>query len=176
MVATILLVALALVASMAVYVFADAFATDGSGVDRAGISAKTVDTDGDRETDWIRLLLVTDPGGPYTPAMVTVHLTDEEGNAFLEEDGLDEDEADPFLCRTTDARSGDHGLTAKCDGKQGIKASWFEHGDTWSAGQALFVPCQDASGDGTGTHHLTVTIRGTVVLDKGLTCDEASPT
>lgn len=173
-VATILLVALALVASMAVYVLSDAFATDGDGMDRAGISTKVVDTDGDRQADWIRLLLVTAPSGPYSPEVVSVHLTDEEGNAFIEEAGLDGDETDPFLCLDTEARSGDHGLTAACDdGSPG--SGWFENGDAWAAGQMLFVPCQDVSGDGSGGHHLTIRIRDTVALDQPVTCDEPAP-
>lgn len=176
-VATILLVALALVAAMAVYVFADAFATDGNGMDRAGISVKAVDTDGDRKTDWIRLLLVTAPSGPYSPEVVSIHLTDEEGNAFVDEAGVDDDERDPFLCMHTEARAGDHGLTAKCDNSNagGYKSGWFEHGDAWAAGQVLFVPCQDASGDGSGPHVLTVRIRDAVVLDRSVTCDRSSP-
>lgn len=174
-VATILLVALALVASMAVYVFSDAFATKGDGMDRAGISTKVVDTDGDRQTDWIRVLLVTAPSGPYSPEVVSVHLTDEEGNAFIDEAGLDSDETDRFLCLDTEARSGDHGLTAACDDDGGQGSGWFEHGDAWAAGQMLFVPCQDVSGDGSGTHHLTIRIRDTVALDQPVTCDEPAP-
>ncbi len=171
-VATILLVALALVVAMAVYVFADALATDGSGMDRAGISAKVVDTDGDQETDWIRLLLVTAPSGPYNPEVVSIHLTDEEGNAFLDEAGLDEDETDPFLCLQTEAQAGDHGLTAQCDDST---SAWFDQGDAWEAGQMLFVPCQDVSGDGSGVHHLTIRIRDSVALDKPVTCGEPAP-
>lgn len=176
-VATILLVALALVAAMAVYVFADAFATDGEGMDRAGISVKAVDTNGDRKTDWIRLLLVTAPSGPYSPEAVSIHLTDEEGSAFIDDAGADDDDRDPFLCLRTEARAGSDGLTAKCDNSKaaGGKSGWFEHGDTWEAGQVLFVPCQDASGDGSGAHVLTVRIRDAVVLDKTVTCDQPAP-
>lgn len=171
-VATILLVALALVAAMAVYVFADAFATDGDGMERAGVSAKAVDTDGDRQTDWVRLLLVTAPSGPYSPEVVSIHLTDEEGNAFLDEAGLDDDETDRFLCLETEAQAGEHGLTARCEDST---SSWFDRGDAWEAGQVLFVPCQDASGDGSGVHHLTIRIRDSVAVDKPVTCDQPAP-
>lgn len=42
-------------------------------------------------------------------------------------------------------------------------------GDSWDVGQSVYIQCEDA-----GEHFVTVTIRGTTVLDDRIRCEEAS--
>lgn len=117
------------------------------------------DADGNGASDWIRLTLVRGENAPYAPANVSLLLTHPEGVTTSHDF---ESAADSVLCISPneDAVHAD-----RCDSGGSAFGAAPDH--AWGTGESLYVPC-----GASGIHELVVSIRGTLILDEWMACDE----
>ena len=129
--------------------------------EKAIINAQGLDADNNGAVDWIRMVLVRAEWGPYPNGVV---------ESTLEYNGStwNDTEQAPLTCATPTIAG--PGVPLTCPPES---AFVLEDGDTpegqWPIGKVLYVPCQ-----GKGEHSVTVSVRGVVVLDARVLCDEAA--
>lgn len=140
---TILMVAVTVMLSAGVYVWTSVFSDDAEAPESAAIRATGIDRDGNGLVEYVRLTLVSGNDAPYNPAAVAVQ--------FLPPLG----EVSPVLCATPDY-----------NGTTGCATNHTEM-EMWDVGESLYIPCQEP-----GKHMVTLNIRGHMVLDKTMICDE----
>jgi hypothetical protein len=146
-----------------VYVWVSGFASEGDGPEQASATADgaSVGTD-ENDIDWIRVSLTRGENAPYDESQVTYTVLDPNGNSRTVSDG---GSADDFLC--TAATIDSTGDPEHCaDADEFYDDDTATDTNTWDVGEVLYVPCQ-AEGD----HSITISIKGTTVLDTNVDCD-----
>lgn len=148
-IAVILMVAITVVLAATVYVWVSGFSNQDSGPESASATARGLDLDNNGQTEWIRMTLVRGENAPYLGSDVTISATDQVGTVI---------DTATRLCETADLDG-----AAAC-------TNLFADTETWAVGAVLYVPC-----GGDGNHAITVSVRGTTILDSVVECDEAAP-
>lgn len=152
-IAVILMVAITVVLAATVYVWVSGFASDQDGPEQASATASGVDLDGGDGVEWIKLTLTSGESAPYAAGDVTNSTTDPSGGSV------------GYLC--VDAS------TVPCTDdevkvfREAVDGGYS--GDSWDAGENLWVPCQEE-----GNHLLTISVGGSTILDTSVSCDEAA--
>ncbi len=159
-IAVILMVAITVVLAATVYVWVSGFSTDDTGSENAQVRAVGFDSDGNGASDWIRLTLVRGENAPYGEVALDFILTAPD-NTGITHDSSETTQA--ILCNEPDEDAAEAGTCVVAD------AFGNDADDEWDTGEALYVPCQDS-----GRHHLSLTIRNSVVLEDSIRCDEAA--
>lgn len=117
-----------------------------NGPEQASATASGVDLDDDGDIEWVKVTLTSGENAPYPADEVTKRIEAPNGAAPL-----------GFLCETA--------ADPDC---QGSSEEFREaDGDEWDVGENLWVPCQQA-----GEHNVSVSIRGTTIVDATIRCDE----
>lgn len=116
--------------------------------DTGGESASaTVQTiNQDATNDWIRVTLSSGDNAPYSPDDVSVEVLDNEGAVHS------------TICNEPDAND----TLPSCENDLS--------GD-WDVGSSKFIPCS-----GEGAHQVTLTILGTAIADRSVSCSNAAQT
>lgn len=119
---------------------------------------------GGSDTNWIRVTLVKGENAPYQPRDLAYEISTRSGATFSSANS-----AADYLCtsasRTQDRTASGQGYA--CAAGDGFQSSQ----DGWDVGGVLYAPCQEQ-----GDQPVSITIRGTTVLDSTLKCDSAPPT
>jgi flagellin-like protein len=146
----ILMVAITVALAAAVYVWSSAFSTGQDAPENAQLQLASFDT-GAGLDQWIRLTLVE----VVTPDQRVISST---GDPDFE------------LCESPRAIAGDQpGDTTPEAAVVDVDCDESALAVTWDIGESLYIPCYEPG----GRHHVTVTIRGTTILDRSSTCDGA---
>ncbi len=155
-IAVILMVAITVVLAATVYVWVSGFASEDSGPEQASATARGFSTTGS-DTNWIRVTLVKGENAPYGEKQANYTLLDPNGESY----SADDSSATNYLC--TDAKVTTGSCTNAFHDGTGTDAN------TWDVGEVLYIPCQDS-----GDHSVTITVRGSTILDSAVNCDVAA--
>jgi len=142
-VAVVLMVLIAVVLAATVYVWASGFSDDAGAPTDAAATLQVVDLSADGDQRWLQATLARAPEAPFAGDRVLATTTDPAG------------------ATTTTACQ-----TARVDKDGGPCLDPLEDDEVWSAGENLWLPCQQG-----GVHLATVTLAGTTVLDASRECD-----
>lgn len=148
----ILMVAITVAIAATVYIWVGGFDTGGSSPESASATAKVENFDGNDRAEWIKITLAS--GGdnaPYSNSTVNVEIV-AGGSVFN------------AVC---DAPSNgpDEGV---CDDYFGANSTGAEDpSETWKVGSSKYFPCQNGN-----DHSVTFSVRGQVVLDRSVNCEE----
>lgn len=159
-IATLLVVAITVILAATTYVWLSSqVPTDEEEVNAAGLLIKSYDADTDRQSDWIRVLLVRNPRAPFPQDEVQVSVTPPSGSV------LTETEDNGVLCVQPIAQP--DGANVEC----AATMNFVGHATNtqWDPGEALFVPCQAA-----GNHVIVVSAHGKMLLEATIECKEAA--
>lgn len=153
----ILMVAITVVLGATVFVWAQGFGNNGKAAELASVWARGGDSDGDRMTDYIRVMLVKGDNAPYgydeSPAGVLVNGQSPAGPFDIANGDVCLEPPSGGVCTNA---FGDPGA-AKPD-------------STYDVGQTLYIACR-----GYGTHTVSLTLKGSVNFEWEIDCIEANP-
>lgn len=154
-IAVILMVAITVVLAATVYVWVSGFSSDEGGPENAQVRASGFDSDNNGANDWIRLTLVRGENAPYASSVADFTLIHGSTTVDTSTDALCTaiHVVSPIACNTAEDYIDD------------------DAAPDWDVGDVLYVPCQaDAP------HQLTLSLRGSTVMDERISCDEPAPT
>lgn len=142
-IAVILMVAITVVLAATVYVWVSGFASEDTGPEQASATAKVVDLDDNGDVEWVRMTLNKGNNAPYSHDDVTISATGHDGSSIT------------AVAKTAQACT------------EGTDCFGDTSSDEWDVGENLWVDCT-----GAGNHIISVSVRGTTILDSTIKCDE----
>jgi flagellin-like protein len=145
-IAVILMVAITVVLAATVYVWVSGFASEQEGPEQASATATGVDLDDDGDVEWAKITLTSGENAPYDFEDTSISTTDVNGTSVNE------------VCTT--AEWSWSASPPECGGQ-----TWASD-QSWGSGENLWVACQ-----GDGSHLITVSVRGSTILDSSVSCD-----
>ena len=160
----ILMVAITVALAAAVYVWSSAFSTGQDAPENAQLQLASFDT-GAGLDQWIRLTLVDAKNAPYDISTLRFEVVTPDQRVISSTGDPDFE-----LCESPRAIAGDQpGDTTPEAAVVDVDCDESALAVTWDIGESLYIPCYEPG----GRHHVTVTIRGTTILDRSSTCDGA---
>lgn len=158
-VAVILLVAITIAVSAAVFLWVGNFSKHDTDVARPAIRLIGLDLDDDSDPEWIRLNLVAGREFGYQPADLLVSVTFPSGATATAS------ATEPVACNAAQSAAGVMPLVRVCSA---ATANFFDAASSnpiWHLGEIVYLPCQAG-----GTHSVTVATLGTLALREDFRC------